>query len=58
MKLLTKFKKLTLFIMKQQRKILETVLPQYSYYDKKSYNNGNFDLIFNVFTINRNAYSY
>ena len=44
--------------MEQQRKILETVLPQYSYYDKKSYNNGNFDLIFNVFTINRNAYSY
>ena len=46
MKLLTKFKKLTLFIMKQQRKILETVFPLYSYRDVKPYNNSHFDSFF------------
>ena len=58
MKLLTKLKKVLLFIIKQCKKILRTVFQSHFYNDKKSYNNGNFDFIFNISTINRNFYSY
>ena len=51
MKLLTKLKKAALFIMKQCKKILRTVFQPHFYNDKKSYNNGNLDLIFNISTI-------
>jgi len=58
MKLLTKLKTVLLFIMKQCKKILRTVFKPHFYNDKKPYNTSDFDLIFNIFTINRNSYSY
>ena len=51
MKLLTKLKKVLLFIIKQCKKILRTVFQSHFYNDKKSYNNGNFGFIFNISTI-------
>ena len=53
-----KIKKVLLFIMKQCKKILRTVFQPHFYKYKKPYNTGNFDLIFNIFTINRSSYSY
>ena len=38
--------------MKQSKKILRTVFQPYFYNDKKSYNNGNFDLFFEYFYYN------
>lgn len=58
MKLLTKLKKVLLFIMKQCKKILRTVFQPHFSDDKKSYNNGNFNIFFNISTVNRNFYSY
>ena len=52
MKLLTKLKKVLLFIIKKCKKILRTVFQPHFYDNKKSYNNSNLDFIFNISTIN------
>ena len=49
MKLLTKFKKVLLFIIKQFKKILRTVFQSHFYDDEKSYFNGDFNLFFEYF---------
>jgi len=51
MKLLTKLKKVLLFIMKQCKKIIRTVFHPHFYDNKKSYNNGDLDFIFKISTI-------
>jgi len=51
MKLLTKLKKVLLFIMKQCKKISRAVFQPHFYNNKKSYNNDNLDFIFNISTI-------
>ena len=56
MKLLTKLKKVKLFIMLQSKKIVETVFSQYLYDDKKSYFNGDFHLFFEYLYYNIENY--
>ena len=38
--------------MKQSKKLVKTVFSHHLYNNKKSYNNGNLDFIFNISTIN------
>ena len=58
MKLLTKFKKVKLFIMLQSKKIVETVFSQYLYDDKNLITKVILLYFFNISTINKLLYFF